>query len=79
LASLRIARHTGVQERWERVSNRLQDLSPGLGDFTPEERITGGIFSSRESARGFAIQGAVGILQALTVSGNLAGKSGIGA
>jgi hypothetical protein len=50
-----------------------------LGDVTPEERITGGIFSSRESAHGFAIQGAVGILQALTVSGNLAGKSGIGA
>jgi len=45
-----------------------------LGNFTPEQRITGVIFSSRESAGGSSIQGAVGILQALTVSGNLASK-----
>jgi hypothetical protein len=62
LASLRITRHTGVQERRERVTNRLQDLSPGLGDFAPEKRITWSVFSSRESAARLAIQGAVGIL-----------------
>ena len=49
-----------MQERRERVSNRLEDLSPGLGDVTPEERISGVVFSSREGAFGFAIQSAVG-------------------
>ena len=46
LASLRIARHTGVQECRERVSNRLRDLSPGLSDVTFKKRIAGVVFSS---------------------------------
>lgn len=79
LASLRIARHTGVQERRERVSDRFQDLSPGLGNITPEKSIAGVVFPSRKSAGRIAIQRAVWILQALAVSGNFAGECGIGA
>jgi hypothetical protein len=46
LASLRVARHAGVQKCRERVPDRFRDLSPRLGDFTSEERITGVVFSS---------------------------------